>query len=76
MKHSHERQNDSSHGNPTHHHKSYGHKDRYRNHNTHFGFCGHSPFLYVAFQIFLIELCMNKPIIQPPGASAKAKCSQ
>ena len=44
--------------------KADAHQDSHRDHNTDFGFSGHSLPLYIAFQIVLIKLRINKPVIQ------------
>ena len=64
MEQPHNYQRGSSYGNTAHHDKANGHQNRYGNHNTDFGFPDHSSFLYIAFQIVLIKLRINKPVIQ------------
>ena len=50
---------------PKHHGKAEGHQQRHRNHDTDFCGPGHSFAFDIALQIFLVQLCIGKPMVQP-----------
>ena len=55
-----------------HHYKAEGHKRGHGQQYLELGPAGHSLPLYVRFEIVFIQLCSEKPIVQPLGRSCKA----